>query len=202
MLLINLLLKPIHFFESQTCHLVESLTYHFKAGLKQDVIVYNLGGVPIEPIFTLSSSESELATESFLSEVEVPTVLRLQDVSGSSDDGETTKVRTPLLEVTLPPDIRISKTGICCGVSELDPNLFANYLARTKQIKGIFERKTTSLSTLLSFESDLPDNPDQLLVFLYSDKVEIRNDIWQEHIRNDPEWEGDGFRNHRGIYIA
>ncbi|VFR13426.1 hypothetical protein SPFM14_00091 [Salmonella phage SPFM14] len=202
MLLINLLEPILHFFESQTCHLVESLTYEVEAGLKQDVIVYNLGGVPIETTITLSSSESELATESFLSSKTVPTVLRLQDVSGSSDDGLARKVRTPLLEVTLPPDIRILLSCICCGVSELDPNLFANYSDKAKQIKGIFERKTTSLSTWEGVESDLPDNPDQLLVFLYFRLLEIRNDIWQEHIRNDPETEEHGFRNHRGIYIA
>ncbi|VFR11733.1 hypothetical protein SPFM8_00101 [Salmonella phage SPFM8] len=158
--------------------------------------------MPIEPILHFSSSESELATESFLSEVEAGLILRLQDVSGSSDDGETTITLSPLLEVTLPPDIRISKTVPTGGVSELDPNLFANYLARKVRIKGIFERKTTSLSTLLSCICYLPDNPDQLLVFLYSDKAKQRNDIWQEHIRNDPEWEGVESGNHRGIYIA
>ncbi|VFR12027.1 hypothetical protein SPFM9_00098 [Salmonella phage SPFM9] len=32
--------------------------------------------------------------------------------------------------------------------------------------------------------------------------LEIRNDIWQEHIRNGYLTEEHGFRNHRGIYIA
>ncbi|VFR10288.1 hypothetical protein SPFM1_00102 [Salmonella phage SPFM1] len=158
--------------------------------------------MPIEPILHFFESESELATESFLSEVEAGLKQRLQDVSGSSDDGETTITLSSLLEVTLPPDIRISKTVPTVLVSELDPNLFANYLARKVRTPGIFERKTTSLSTLLNCICCGPDNPDQLLVFLYSDKAKQIKDIWQEHIRNDPEWEGVESDLHRGIYIA
>ncbi|VFR12382.1 hypothetical protein SPFM10_00099 [Salmonella phage SPFM10] len=196
-------IEPIlHFFESQTCHLVETFLSEVEAGLKQDVIVYNLGGDDGETTITLSSSESELATEYIRISKTVPTVLRLQDVSGSIANYLARKVRTPLLEVTLPPGLSTLLSCICCGVSELDPNLLFLYSDKAKQIKGIFERKTTNDPEWEGVESDLPDNPDQLLGECMFRLLEIRNDIWQEHIRTRYLTEEHGFRNHRGIYIA
>ncbi|VFR13132.1 hypothetical protein SPFM12_00102 [Salmonella phage SPFM12] len=146
--------------------------------------------MPIEPILHFFESQTCLATESFLSEVEAGLKQDVIVLSGSSDDGETTITLSSSESEPLPPDIRISKTVPTVLRLQDDPNLFANYLARKVRTPLLEVSKTTSLSTLLSCICCGVSELDQLLVFLYSDKAKQIKGIFEQHIRNDPEWEG------------